>query len=253
MTIVDASFAQESETDVKGNKKEHRSQIARVTALVDPTIFSEDVANCHVISYASQTDKRVCNSTLQAEGHAMIAGTDVGDRMRAIIADMFKPLNMKYWEVESARTRPHLWLSDCRSLVDHMHNPKDERLSNTRLSIDIAGLKQLIWNKDDGTQYEELPKERHARQAIRWIDTSAMVVDCMTKKMKADVLIRTFQGTLDVRPTPESLLTKMRKQKFRQNKSNAANTADDIVPDESSVKPQQSMRDLTRSRPSRLA
>ena len=117
VTIVDASFAQESETDVKGNKKEHRSQIARVTALVDPTIFSEDVANCHVISYASQTDKRVCNSTLQAEGHAMIAGTDVGDRMRAIIADMYKPLNMKYWEVESARTRPHLWLSDCRSLA----------------------------------------------------------------------------------------------------------------------------------------
>ena len=84
-----------------------------------------------------------------------------------------------------------------------------------------------------------------------------MVVDCMTKKMKADVLIRTFQGTLDVRPTPESLLTKMRKQKFRQSKSNAANTADDIVPDESSVKPHgfktQSMRDLTRSRPSRYS
>ena len=161
---------------------------------------------------------------------------------------------MKYWEIESARTRPHLWLCDCRSLVDHMHNPKDERLSNTRLSIDIAGLKQLIWNKEDGTQYEELPKEREARQVIRWIDTSAMVVDCMTKKMKADVLIRTFQGTLDVRPTPESLLTKMRKQKFRQNKSNAANTADDIVLSESSVKPQQSMRDITgRSRPSRLS
>ena len=139
---------------------------------------------------------------------------------------MYQPLTMKQWEWESARTRPHLWLSDCRSLVDHLHNPKDERLSNTRLSIDIAGLKQLIWLKEDGTQFEELPKEKHARNAIRWIDTSAMVVDCMTKKMKADVLIRTFAGCLDVRPTPESLLTKMRKQKLRQKKSDAAEEAE---------------------------
>ena len=65
-------------------------------------------------------------------------------------------------------------------------------------------------------------KNGDARNAIRWIDTSAMVVDCMTKEMKADVLIRTFEGSLDVRPTPESLLTKMRKQKLRQQKSEAA-------------------------------
>ena len=29
VSIIDASFAQESETDVKGNRKDHRSQIAR--------------------------------------------------------------------------------------------------------------------------------------------------------------------------------------------------------------------------------
>ena len=90
------------------------------------------------------------------------------------------------------------------------------------MSIDIAGLKQLTWGKEDGTQYDELPKERDARSAIRWIDTSAMVVDCMTKKMKGDVLVRTFEGTLDLRPTPESLLVKMRKQKLRQQKSETA-------------------------------
>ena len=154
----------------------------------------------------------------------MIQGVDCGDRVRAIIADLHRPLDMRNWEAQAARTRPHLWLSDCRSLVDHLHNPKEERLSNTRLSIDIAGLKQLIWNKDDGTQYEELPKERDARNAIRWIDTSAMAVDCMTKRMKGDVLIRTFAGKLDLRPTPESLLTKMRKQKFRQDKAQRERT-----------------------------
>ena len=92
-------------------------------------------------------------------------------------------------------------------------------MSHTRLSIDIAGLKQMIWNKDDGTQYEELPKERDSRYAIRCIDTLAMPVDCMTKRMKGDVLVRTFAGKLDLRPTPESVLVKLRKSKFRKQKA----------------------------------
>ena len=51
VTIIDASFGQEDETNDDGDKKHHRSQIARLTALVNPTIFREDVANCHVISF----------------------------------------------------------------------------------------------------------------------------------------------------------------------------------------------------------
>ena len=46
-----------------------------------------------------------------------------------------------------------------------------------------------------------------------------MPVDCMTKKMKGDVLVRTFAGKLDLRPTPESVLVKLRKQKFRKQKA----------------------------------
>ena len=53
VTIIDASFAQEEETNDDGDKKHHRSQIARLTALVDST---KDVANCHVISFASATE-----------------------------------------------------------------------------------------------------------------------------------------------------------------------------------------------------
>ena len=98
-------------------------------------------------------------------------------------------------------------------------------MSNTRLSIDIAGLKQMIWIKDDGTQYEELPKERGARYAIRWIDTSAMPVDCMTKRMKGDVLVRTFAGELDLRPTPESVLVKLKKSKHRKEKAEREHAA----------------------------
>ena len=189
--------------------------------LVDPTILFKDVAKCHVISYASTTDKRVCSSTLQAESHAMISGTDQGDKLRAIITECKGTLDLKHWETSSAGTMPHLWLSDCESLVSHLKNPKDERLENTRLSIDVQGLKQLLWTSPDGSQYDELPEPDKAKNIIRWIDTSAMPVDCMTKRMKPDTLLAVMKGKLDVTATAESTMTKQRKQKLRREKTEA--------------------------------
>ena len=43
VTITDASFAQEEETDEKGDKKHHRSQIARMSALVHPSSSTQIV------------------------------------------------------------------------------------------------------------------------------------------------------------------------------------------------------------------
>ena len=198
-----------------------------MNVLADPTILNGDVASCHVLSYASNTDKRVCSSTLQAESHAMIAGTDNGDKLRAIIAGMRGQLDLKHWEATSASAMPHLWLSDCESLVSHLKNPKDERLENTRLSIDVQGLKQLLWTAEDGTQFDELPDPKIARNAIRWIDTSAMPVDCMTKRMKPESLIPVLNGRLDLTPTAASTMLKIRKQKLRRNKSETRREAED--------------------------
>jgi light-regulated signal transduction histidine kinase (bacteriophytochrome) len=122
---------------------------------------------------------------------------------------------------------PHLWLSDCESLVSHLKNPKDERLENTRLSIDVQGLKQLLWTAEDGTQFDELPDPKIARNAIRWIDTSAMPVDCMTKRMKPESLIPVLNGRLDLTPTAASTMLKIRKQKLRRNKSETRREAED--------------------------
>ncbi len=58
-------------------------------------------------------------------------------------------LDMKQWDKSSAEDRPHIWMSDCQRLVSHVENPKDEKLENTRLSIDVAGLKQLSWTRAD--------------------------------------------------------------------------------------------------------
>ena len=113
----------------------------------------------------------------------------------------------------------HLWLTDCESLVCHLKNPKKERMENVRLSIDIQGLKQLLWEKQDGTVLDELEPETVAENAVRWIDTSCMVVDCLTKRMKPDLMLRIMeQGKLCLKPTAESQLLKLRKQKLRAEK-----------------------------------
>merc|ERR1712139_170942 len=104
-----------------------------------------DKASCHIIGWSSTTDKRVASSTMQAEGHAMITGTDQGDRLRCAIASAYRMLDQHKWERSAAKVMPHLWLSDCNALVSHVLNPKDEKLENTRLSLDIAMIKQRLW------------------------------------------------------------------------------------------------------------
>ena len=92
-------------------------------------------------------------------------------------------------------------------------------MENVRLSIDIQGLKQLLWEKADGTILDELEPETVAANAVRWIDTSCMVVDCLTKRMKPDLMLRLMeQGKLCLQPTVESQLLKLRKQKQRASK-----------------------------------
>ena len=55
--------------------------------LVDTEILTKEEAGCHVWAWRSLTDKRVCRAILQGEAHGMLSGTEMGDRLRAIMAD----------------------------------------------------------------------------------------------------------------------------------------------------------------------
>ena len=81
VTVTDASFAQETVIEADGNVKPHRTQKAFMNLLVDPEIMDNDEAGCHIWSWRSLTDKRVCRATLQGEAHGMLSGTEMGDRL----------------------------------------------------------------------------------------------------------------------------------------------------------------------------
>ena len=74
----------------------------------------------------------------------------------------------------------------------------------------------MLWEKADGTSLDELLPEDAAENAIRWIDTSCMIVDSLTKKMKPDILLSTIQtGRFTLVPTAESEVLKMKKRQQR--------------------------------------
>ena len=70
-----------------GHEKPRRTQKAFMVLLVDPSILTHDAAGCHIWCWRSLTDKRVCRATLQGEARGMLSGAEMGDRLRAIIAD----------------------------------------------------------------------------------------------------------------------------------------------------------------------
>ena len=53
-----------------------------------------------------------------------------------------------------------------------------------------------------------------------------MIADCLTKRMKPHALLPAMRGVVDLTPTPESTLTKLRKSKLRRAK-NASVDAED--------------------------
>ena len=60
--------------------------------------------------------------------------------------------------------------------------------------------------------HEELPADYKATNIVRWIDTSVMIADCLTKKMQPDVMLKLMHsGRLSLEASPESKLLKLRK------------------------------------------
>ena len=75
----------------------------------------------------------------------------------------------------------------------------------------------MLWEKPDGKNLDELEPATIAANTVRWIDTSCMIVDCLTKRMKPTVLLKLMKtGELCLEATAESQLLKMLKQKRRR-------------------------------------
>ena len=149
-----------------------------------------------------------------AETFAMIKGTEAGTRIRAAIVDMKGKLDMKSWQETAANEMGHCWMTDCDSLFEHLMSQRPNAIENKRLAIDLMGLRQQIWERS-GERTLEI--DHSCGDYPRWIDTSVMLADPLTKAMSCDRLSSTMMtGRLDLRPTAESLMIKEKNRACRK-------------------------------------
>ena len=207
--IGDASFCQEQEQR-DGITKNFKSQQACITALAPGNVLNAEKMLIHHFSWSSTRIRRVCRSTLVAEAYALSNPVEHGLRTRAIIADMRGRLNIREWEETASAAMGHVWFANCESLFAHLNSTNTKQVDNKRLAIDLSALKQLIWDKRDDCD-EEVDGSKG--DCPRWIDTSAMLSDWLTKTMTSSQLNETLStGIFDMRPTEKSLVIKAKKK-----------------------------------------
>ena len=147
----------------------------------------------------------------------MQAGVEEGCRLRASLAEMQGKLRRDDWESSASQAVRHLWLTDCKSLHDHLVAPVIGTVSDKRLSIDLYSLRQDIWTVD-GEDVDHLDDKKF-RDKVRWIDTSTMLVDCLTEAMAADDLRLALEsGFYDTTADPSSIAKKIQKSSTRRKK-----------------------------------
>ena len=149
----------------------------------------------------------------------MLRGTEQGARIRAAIVDARGLLDTTRWEDTSSDNMSHVWVTDCESLYENIISPKMNSVDNKRLAIDLSALRQLVWERDgERTQIADSTRGDYPR----WIDTSTMIADPLTKAMAGDrMMVALATGVLDLQPTPESLAIKARSREARQKAERA--------------------------------
>ena len=190
LTVTDASFSGEAG---------FKSQQGRVHFLADKDDMKDltcTTFKVYPISFSSTTIKRVCRATLQAEAYSLQAGMEAGDRIRALIAEMRGRVNnLVNWLEDSKKVVPHLQMSDCRSLTDHLGIAVPNRVQDKRLAIELAAMHQSYFEEDRRTW--DIYKDGGDR--LEWIATQTMVADCLTKSMKPTFLLKVLkEGVLTV-------------------------------------------------------
>ena len=85
----------------------------------------------------------------------------------------------------------------------------------------MEGLREYLWFYEDGTPKDIITDKQ--QDQTRWIDTSTMICDPLTKagneKFKQRLLDCMKTGYFDLEPTVESVMKKMKQQKARVAKA----------------------------------
>ena len=144
----------------------------------------------------------------------MVYATEASDFIRATISSLRGLFKRRNWEYEVAKQLPNVWMTDCQSLRVYITNPVSQGSEDKRLEIDLESLRESLWEDADGNPKDSIEETQTDRP--RWIDTSTMIADPLTKSMRTDRLDQAMSSCwLDLLPTVESQMAKLMKQTNR--------------------------------------
>ena len=194
LSINDASHAASFEGVGEGVVAGHRSQSGRLLPLADESFLKKGEGPICLLEWSSNTIRRVCRSTLQADAMSLLQGSESAEHVRQImyvIKNLATNTSKKDMYQEAADHMKCIWCTDCRSLSAHLTNPAMSEVSDKRLAIDLTALRQEIWRAKgeavgNPTYTDTLPPD--GSTSIRWVSTKTMAADGLTKVMKCQQL-----------------------------------------------------------------
>jgi hypothetical protein len=219
--ISDASFCSEKETDpITGKEKKHKSQCGKLIILAPKSLITSNITHFHPISFSSTTQKRICESTLQAETYALKQAVESSDLIRAAVTDCYDELVFKEWERTSAAFLQAVWFCDCNSVVTALLKQQQGKTTEKRTGVSHAAMRQLLWRAkgaDLGDPHVQDEPPSNPTDMIRWIDTDVMLADPLTKSMDAKTLVEALDNCYwDLTQPADSLIKKKAKQLARR-------------------------------------
>ena len=156
----------------------------------------------------------------------MIHAKEASDSIRALITDLRGRFPDRRsdpgqdWETICANEVRNVWMTDCQSLHDYLINPVAQGSEDKRLEIDLESLRECLWEHDDGQLKDEITENQ--KDKPRWIDTSTMLCDPLTKTGPVNFCARLrsamTSGVLNLEPTVGSQMKKLQQQKARLGK-----------------------------------
>ena len=79
-------------------------------------------------------------------------------------------------------------VSDCMSLVNHLISYFLTKIRDKRLEIEVRSMRQSL--RDEEENVEAFEKFPGGGDKLLWMHASTMVADCLTKRMRPDLLLQ---------------------------------------------------------------
>ena len=152
------------------------SQFGGLYILTDEGVIYGKEGHGSILDWKSGACERVCRSTFAAETMACSTATETGEFIAKFLETILTGKLARHATRFGLR-----FLSDCRSLYDHLTRDGVPRVPTCkRLSIDLAGIRQDL--KSCGR--------------IVWVPTGAQLADILTKPLRSDEWWETIKSPL---------------------------------------------------------